>query len=147
VTCACCGGDSVAQIERVVELLLRWAANAIALGVAIAVLDDVTIGSTTDLLAAALLFGILNVTVKPILKRLTLPLAVITLRLIWFVISALILSLTALLVHSFEIHGIVALFWATVIVWGANLALDVLPGPWRGTRRESSRRAARASRA
>lgn len=111
-------------------------ANAIALIVVIAVLGDVTIGSFGDLLTAALLFGILNTVLKPLLKLVTLPLAVVTLRLIWFGVAMLMLLLTALIVDSFDIHGFVALFWATVIVWVVNLVLDLAPGPWRGTRRD-----------
>jgi putative membrane protein len=118
------------------QLLLSWLANAVALIVVIAVLNDVTIGSAGDLLAAAVVFGLLNTFLKPILKLVTLPLAVITLRLIWFVVAAVMLKLTALIVDSFDIHGLVALFWATLIVWAINLALDILPGPWRGTRRD-----------
>jgi putative membrane protein len=118
------------------QLLLSWLANALALIVVIAVLDDVTIGSAGDLLAAAVVFGVLNTFLKPILKLVTLPLVVITLRLIWFGVAALMLKLTALIVDSFDIHGIVALFWATLIVWAVNLGLDILPGPWRGTRRD-----------
>jgi putative membrane protein len=118
------------------QLLLSWLANAVTLLVVIAVLDDVTIGSVGDLLAAAVLFGVLNTFLKPILKLVTLPLAVITLRLIWFGVAALMLELTALIVDSFDIHGLIALFWATLIVWAVNLALDIVPGPWRETRRD-----------
>jgi putative membrane protein len=118
------------------ELFFSWVANAIALIVVIAVLGDVTIGSFGDLLTAALLFGILNTVLKPLLKLVTLPLAVVTLRLIWFGVAMLMLLLTALIVDSFDIHGFVALFWATVIVWVVNLVLDLAPGPWRGTRRD-----------
>ena len=82
---------------------------------------------------------------KPILKKLTLPLAVVTLRLIWFVIAAVILKLTAMIVSSFDIHGLFTLFWATLIVWLVNLALDLAPGPWRGTRRDHARSAAARS--
>ena len=118
------------------QLLLSWLANAVALIVAIAVLDDVTIGSAGDLFVAALVFGLLNTFVKPILKLITLPLAVITLRLIWFGVAMVMLLLTALIVDSFNIHGFFALVWATLIVWAVNLALDIVPGPWRGTRRD-----------
>jgi putative membrane protein len=118
------------------QLLLSWLANAVTLLVVIAILDDVTIGSVGDLVAAAVLFGALNTFLKPILKLVTLPLAVITLRLIWFGVAALMLKLTALIVDSFDIHGLTALFWATLIVWAVNLALDIVPGPWRGTRRD-----------
>jgi uncharacterized membrane protein YvlD (DUF360 family) len=48
----------------------------------------------------------------------------------------LMLALTAAIVGSFEIHGFWALVWATVIVWVVNLVLDLVPGPWRHTRRD-----------
>jgi uncharacterized membrane protein YvlD (DUF360 family) len=46
------------------------------------------------------------------------------------------LLLTAAIVPSFNIHGFWALVWATLIVWVVNLALDIVPGPWRHTRRD-----------
>ena len=121
---------------RVESLLWSWIANAIALVVVIAVFSGVTIGGVGDLLEAALIFGLLNSLVKPILKTVTLPLAVVTLRLIWFFISAAMLKLTALIISSFNIHGFMTLVWATIVVWLVNLALDIAPGPWRGTRRD-----------
>ena len=99
-------------------------------------LDKVTIGGVGDLLGAALLFGILNTVLKPVLKFVTLPLAIVTLRLIWFGVSMLMLLLTAWIVDSFDIHGFWALVWATLIVWAVNLALDLIPGPWQHTRRD-----------
>ena len=102
----------------------------------IAVLDKVTIGGIGDLLGAALLFGILNTLLKPVLKLLTLPLAIVTLRLIWFGVSMLMLLITAWIVGSFDIDGFWALVWATVIVWVVNLLLDIVPGPWKHTRRD-----------
>ena len=46
------------------------------------------------------------------------------------------LKLTALIISSFNISGFLTLIWATIVVWLVNLALDVVPGPWRGTRRD-----------
>jgi putative membrane protein len=111
-------------------------ANAIALVAIIAIFQKVTIGGVGSLLEAALVFGLLNSLVKPILKLITLPLAVITLRLIWFAISALMLKLTDWLISSFNIHGFLTLIWATLVIWAVNLVLDIAPGPWRGTRRD-----------
>jgi uncharacterized membrane protein YvlD (DUF360 family) len=48
----------------------------------------------------------------------------------------LMLWLTDLLVGGFDIHGLSALFWATIVVWIVNLVLDFVPGPWRGSRRD-----------
>jgi putative membrane protein len=121
---------------RLRELVFSFFANAIALAVVVAVLSGVEVDSLGDLINAALLFGILNTFLKPVLKTLTLPLAVITLRVIWFFVAALMLKLTAAIVNGFDIHGLRALFWATLIVWVVNLALDLAPGPWQGTRRD-----------
>ncbi len=123
-------------IDLARSLFFSWAANAIALVVVIAVFDKVTIGSLGDLILAALLFGILNTVLKPVIKAITLPLAIITLRLAWFGVSMLMLILTAAIIDSFDIHGFWALVWATVVIWVVNLVLDIAPGPWKGTRRD-----------
>jgi putative membrane protein len=123
-------------VWRLRELLFSLLANAIALAVVVAVLDKVEVDSLADLINAAVLFGVLNTFLKPLVKLVTLPLAVITLRLAWFVVAMLMLKLTAWIVDGFDIHGFRALLWATVMIWVVNLALDVAPGPWRGTRRD-----------
>jgi putative membrane protein len=118
------------------QLTLSWVANAVVLAVVTAVLSGVTVDTVGDLIRAALLFGILNTILKPLLRLLTLPLAFITLGLIWFGVSMLMLWLTDLLIDGFEIHGFRSLVWATIIVWAVNVVLDFVPGPWRGTRRD-----------
>jgi putative membrane protein len=118
------------------QLTLSWVANAVVLAIVTGVLSGVEVDSAGDLIRAALLFGILNTIVKPFIRLLTLPLAVITLGLIWFGVAMLMLWLTDLLVDGFDIHGFRTLVWATVIVWAVNVVLDFVPGPWRGTRRD-----------
>ena len=118
------------------QLTLSWVANAVVLGIVTAVLSGVTADTAGDLIRAALLFGVLNTVLKPLLRLLTLPLAFITLGLIWFGVSMLMLWLTDLLVNGFDIHGFMALVWATIVVWAVNVVLDFVPGPWRGTRRD-----------
>jgi putative membrane protein len=124
------------MIRLAKQLTLSWVANAIVLAVVTGVLSGVEVDSVGDLIRAALLFGILNTILKPFLRLLTLPLAFITLGLIWFGVSMLMLWLTDLLVSGFEIHGFMSLVWATIIVWAVNVVLDFVPGPWRGTRRD-----------
>jgi putative membrane protein len=118
------------------QLLVSWVANALVLAVVTGALDGVTVDSAGALIRAALLFGVLNTVLKPVLRALTLPLAFLTLGLIWFGVSMLMLKLTDLIVGGFHIHGFATLFWATVIVWAVNVLLDFVPGPWRGTRRD-----------
>ena len=124
------------MIRLAKQLLLSWIANAFLLAVVTAVLSGVEVDTAGDLIRAALLFGILNTVLKPLLRLLTLPLAFITLGLIWFGVSMLMLKLTAVLIDGFSIHGLRSLFWATIVVWAVNVLLDFVPGPWRGSRRD-----------
>jgi putative membrane protein len=121
---------------RAEQLLWSWLANAVALGVCVAVMDRVSVDGAGSLITAALLFGILNTFLKPLVKLITLPLAVITLRIAWFFVAMLMLWLTSIIVDGFDIHGFRGLFWATIVIWVVNLVLDLVPGPWRGSRRE-----------
>ena len=118
------------------QLLLSWLANAIVLAIVTGLLSGVTADSAGALIKAAALFGILNTIVKPVLRALTLPIAFITLGLIWFAVAMAMLWLTSLFIDGFQIHGLGALVWATIIVWVVNVVLDFVPGPWRGTRRD-----------
>jgi putative membrane protein len=106
---------------------VSWAANAAALGIAGWILSGVTFnGAASTLIWAALVFGVLNTILKPIVKLLTLPLAVLTLGIAWFFVSMLMLWLTDLIVGAFDIHGFSNYVWATIIVWAVNLVLDRL---------------------
>jgi putative membrane protein len=115
-------------------LLVSWLANAVTLGVVAAVFDKIDRGTTGQLLTAAAVFGVLNTIVKPILRLLTLPLAVVTLGIAWFFVSMLMLWLTDLLVKGFDIHGFWTLVWATVAVWAVNVVIELLTLPWRRVR-------------
>ena len=118
------------------QLLLSWIANAVVLAIVTGLLSGVKADSTGALIRAAALFGILNTIVKPLLKALSLPIAVVTLGLAWFGVALLMLLLTSLFIEGFSIHGFWTYIWATVIVWAVNVVLDFVPGPWRGTRRD-----------
>jgi len=124
------------MIRLAKQLALSWAANAVVLAIVTAVLSGVSVDDTGDLLRAALLFGILNTILKPMLRALTLPLAFITLGLVWFFVSMAMLWLTDISIKGFDINGFRSLVWATIIVWVVNVVLDFVPGPWRGTRRD-----------
>jgi len=91
------------------NLLVKTLANAGALGVAIWLLKDITLTGentgrqTITLILVALLFGVVNVVVKPIVKLLAFPLFILTLGLITLVINALMLLLTSWLAGKFEL--------------------------------------------
>lgn len=111
-------------------MLVSWAANAVVLGITAWLLHGVSVnGSGWTLIWAALVFGVLNTILKPILKLLTLPIAVITLGIAWFFVSMLMLWLTVLIVSKFDIDGFWNYVWATIIVWLANILVDAVLRP------------------
>jgi putative membrane protein len=130
-----------------IRLLISWLTNALVLGVVAAVLSGVHVDDAGSLLLAAAVFGVLNTLFKPILRLITLPVALLTFGLAWFFVSALMLVLTRDIVSGFFIHGFWTLVWATVIVWAVNMALDFIPGPWQiaGKRGRINRRRGRGS--
>ena len=106
-------------------LLISWVANAIVLGVTAALLHGVSVNdSFWTLVWASLVFWILNTILKPFLKFITFPLAVITLGIAWFFVSMFMLWLTDLIVGAFDIDGFWNYVWATIIVWLVNLVVD-----------------------
>lgn len=114
-----------------IRLLISWLTNALVLGVVTALLTNVHSRNVGSLLFAAAVFGVLNTVFKPLLRFITLPLALLTLGIAWFFVSMLMLDLTDAIVSGFHIDGFWTLVWATVIVWLVNLALDFTPGPWQ----------------
>lgn len=108
-------------------LLVSWLANVVVLGVTTWVLSGVTSdGSTWTLIWAALVFGVLNTILKPILKLITFPLAIFTLGIAWCFVSMLMLWLTDLIIGKWNIDGFWNYVWATIIVWVVNLVVDAL---------------------
>jgi len=123
-----------------VRLGISWLTNAIVLAIVAAVLSGVRVSSAGSLLEAAAVFGVLNTLLKPLLRLVTLPLAILTFGIAWFFVSLLMLVLTRDIVAGFQINGFGSLVAATVIVWIANLILDFTPGPWQITGRRRRRR-------
>jgi|SRR5436190_7242663 len=123
-------------------LVASWAVNVLVLGIVTAAFDGVTAKNFGDLLVAAIVFGVLNTILKPILRLVTLPVAVVTLGLVWFAVSVLMLWLTSVLVSGFDVHGFWTYVWATVTIWAANAALEVMEYFWRRGRRRAAAEAA-----
>ncbi|MDT0545538.1 MULTISPECIES: phage holin family protein [Streptomyces] len=103
------------------NLLVKTIANAGALWVAIWLLKDITLtGDNTGrkaitLILVALVFGLVNVVVKPVVKLLAFPLFILTLGLITLVINALMLLLTSWLAGKFDLTFHVEGFGTAVI--------------------------------
>ncbi|WP_416977953.1 phage holin family protein [Streptomyces sp. T028] len=119
------------------NFVVKTIANAGALAVAVWALSGITLsGDNTGkevftLLLVALLFGLVNFLVKPIVKVLTFPLFVLSLGLITLVVNALMLLLTSWLADAFDLSFHVDGFWTavggglivSVVSWALNVVL------------------------
>jgi putative membrane protein len=113
--------------------LVRLLINAAALWVAVQLVDGIDHrGSVWSLLFVALVFGVLNASIRPVLKLLSLPLLILTLGLFMFVINALMLMLTGWVSGLFNLGFYVAGFWdafvGALIISVVSLVLSVLTG-------------------
>ena len=130
------------------RLLVAWAVDAAALAVAAWIFSGISVGgSAGTLILAALVFGLLATFVKPALKLLTFPLALVTLGVAWFFVAMFILWLTDAIVGGFRIGGFWTLVGGTVVVWAVGAAADHWLFPKQGPFGRLMRGAARFGRA
>lgn len=118
------------------HFLLRLLINAAALWVAIRIVPGIDFqGHWLSLLVVALVFGVLNASVRPMLKLLTFPLLILTLGLFTFVINALMLWLTGwvsgLLNLGFHVGGFRPAFLGGLVVSIVSLLLSLFVGTRR----------------
>lgn len=103
------------------NFLVKTIANAGALAVAVWLLDKITLtgGSTGKkvwtLILVALVFGLVNFLVKPVVKVLTFPLFILTLGLFTLIVNALMLLLTSWLADKLDLSFHVEGFWTAVL--------------------------------
>ncbi len=94
------------------KLLIKWILSALALLCVAYLYSGVEVRSFGAALIAALLIGLCNAIVRPVLVVLTLPVTVITLGLFLFVINALMFwAASGIAGSGFQVHG----FWAALI--------------------------------
>ena len=98
------------------KFVVRWAINALALYLAVLIVPGIHyIGEWTGILWLALIFGLLNALLRPLLKLLTCPLILLTLGLFTFLINAGLLLLTSNIGQSFGIGFTVDGFWQALL--------------------------------
>jgi putative membrane protein len=98
------------------KFIIHWAINAVALYVAIWIVPGIVLSGTwSDILWLALIFGLLNALVRPLLKFLTCPLIILTLGLFTIVINTGMLLLTSRIGQTFGIGLTVDGFWSAVL--------------------------------
>lgn len=89
------------------NILIHWFVSAIAILITAYLLPGVHISNFTAALVAAVVLGIMNAIIRPVLLLLTLPINILTLGLFTLVVNALVILLTSSLVPGFQVNG----FW------------------------------------
>jgi putative membrane protein len=115
------------------KLLLRWIINAAAVYVAIKVVNGISVeGGWSVYLWVALILGLMNAIIAPILKALTCPLILLTLGLFTLVINGLMLWLTSLIAEGlgigFHVEGFFAALLGALVISAVSFVLSVLLG-------------------
>jgi putative membrane protein len=115
------------------SILVSLLINAAALWVATEVVDGISFtGSVPTLLGVALVFGVLNVVVRPILKLLTFPFLILTLGLFIFVLNAVMLLLTSAASQAlglgFHVEGFVPALIGALVVSIISYGLSLFVG-------------------
>ncbi|GAC1445480.1 MAG: hypothetical protein NVSMB55_26830 [Mycobacteriales bacterium] len=99
------------------RLLTRWAVLAVAVWLAAAVVPGVHVhGGAATYLWVALLFGLVNAVLGPVLRLLTLPFTLLTLGLFALVVNAVLFAVTALLSSKLDVDGFGSAFFAALVV-------------------------------
>jgi putative membrane protein len=108
------------------RLLLTWLINAAALMVLPYLMNSVSVTSIGAALVAALVLGLVNTVIRPVLVMLTLPVTLLSLGLFILVINALLFWLVANLVGGFHVAGFGSAFVAAILYSVISWALSTL---------------------
>lgn len=99
-----------------IRFLIRLVVNAVAIWAAVQLVPGLNyVGSPTSLLIVALVFGVVNALVRPLLLLLTCPFIILTLGLFVLVVNTIMLSLTVWLSSIWDLGLTSTGFWATFL--------------------------------
>lgn len=107
---------------------IRLLITALGLWVADALLPGIVITGTGSLIVSALLLGIVNAVIRPVLLILTLPLTIVTLGLFVLIVNGISLGIAAWLVPGFHIAGLWSATLGAIIVGVTSWAASAFVG-------------------
>jgi putative membrane protein len=124
------------RTKKLLHFLKSWAINTLAVLVAVQVVHGIHFRDNGLLppLLAALVLGILNAFIRPILMLIALPLLIFTLGLFMLVINALLLCLVSWLMNGyFQVDSFGSAFLGAIIISVISIALNILTGNARAS--------------
>jgi putative membrane protein len=114
------------MLQSLTPFLVQWAITALSLWVASYIFKGLKFESTSSLIVSALLLGLANAVVRPLLIVLTLPLTLLTFGLFLLVINALMILLVSALVRGFKVSGFWTALFASIFISLLGLFIGAL---------------------
>jgi putative membrane protein len=122
------------------RLLGSWLILTLAIAIAVSLVPGVDVdGGWTSYFWIAVLFGLANAVLGPVLRLLTAPLILVTLGLFALVVNGLLFSLTSWLSDSLSVDGFLSALLAAAVVSLVDAVLQALWRPGRRPRRPAAR--------
>lgn len=112
------------MFDHLTPFLLHWAVTALSLWLASYLFSGIRFADKSSLIVSALLLGLANAIVRPVLIIVTLPITIVSLGFFLLVINALMLLLVAKLVRGFTIAGFWTAFFASIFIALMSFAID-----------------------
>jgi len=98
-----------------IKFLLKWLINIIALYAVIHLVAGVSIDNTETVIIAALILGLLNAFIRPVILVVTLPFTILTLGAFTLVVNGFLFYIAAKFVKGFTVAGFWNAFWAAIV--------------------------------
>lgn len=114
------------------SFLLHWFVTAAGLYLAAYLLSGITLSSPAALAVGALVLGLVNAVVRPVLQILSLPFTLLTLGLFYFVVNGLAFGLAAALVPGFRVASLWSAILGALIVSLVSWAIGAITRPASG---------------
>jgi putative membrane protein len=108
--------DKLQKLSKMKHFVFRWVITTIAVMVASSVIHGIRYDTVAALIGAALLLGILNAFVRPILLILSVPLILLTLGFFILILNALMLFFVPSIVMGFHVDSFWSAFWGAIVV-------------------------------
>lgn len=112
-----------------IELLGVWILSALAIYVTAALTPGFVLKGFGSAMIASLVIGLLNMTIRPVLLILTLPINILTLGLFTIVVNAIVLRLSAGILKGFDINGWLPAFLGAIVLALVQALLFWMFGP------------------
>lgn len=106
----------MATSDHMAGLILRTLITALGLWIAASIVPGVAIATTGTMLWAAVLLGVVNAVIRPILVLLTLPITLVSLGGFLLVVNAAMFGLVAAMLDGFHVSGFFAALFGAIIV-------------------------------